>query len=479
MKSIKRFIELFPTRPSGIASGRITARRLSAFPGGLLTPAEIFIGSFLLLVVLGTLGFKFLPNLYQGAPLTWNQAAFTATSAVCVTGLIVVDTSTHFTFQGQLFILVLIQLGGLGMLVLTSLIITMLGGRPSLRTEIMAAANRDAIPHVSARKLIRDVVLFTITIEAIGAILLYVLWLPRLGYRGAIWPAVFHSVSAFCNAGFSTNSDSLTSFHDSPATLLVVSLLVIFGGIGFVTIEELSMRYGKKSRRIHRLSVHSQLVLTATAVLLFGAWLLFACLEWKNTLADMSWLNRIVNAFFMSVTSRTAGFNTVDYAHMTESANFLAMLLMMVGGCPGSTAGGMKATTFALLVLLAWCKLRSQATVVFHNRSIPEETIHRATGLFVIATGIVVGGVFLLTLKPATAYSGEAFLEQAFEVVSAFNTVGLSMGATSELTSVGQWIIIVLMFVGRIGPLSIATALTVRLYRRGRFRLAYEEVMVG
>jgi trk system potassium uptake protein TrkH len=444
-----------------------------------LAPAELFVGSFLLLTIAGTLGFKLLPGLYQGESLGWLEAAFTATSAVCVTGLIVVDTATYFTPAGQGYILLLIQLGGLGMLALTSMVITALGGRPSLRSEFVAASSRQAIPHITARRLILDVVRFTLYFEAMGAVVLYALWAPRLGWREAAWPAIFHSISAFCNAGFSTNTNSLMDFQQSPATLFVISLLIVAGGLGFVTMEELHQLTRRTNRTRNRLSIHSRIVLVATGILILGSWPLFTIFEWRNTLAHLPVLDKIVNSYFMSVTARTAGFNAVDYAEATDSANFLTIILMMIGGSPGSTAGGIKTTTFALLGLLAWSRLRSHSTVTFSHRSIPDETIQRATGLFVIATGVVVAGVLLLCSVGDLLGARERFMVLLFEVVSAFNTVGLSMGVTPKLSGLSHWVIIMLMFAGRTGPLALAAALTVRFSQRGRFRLAYEEVIVG
>ncbi len=444
-----------------------------------LAPAELFVGSFLMLTLLGTIGLKLLPGLYQGAPLGWNDAAFTATSAVCVTGLIVVDTATYFTFAGQAFLLLLIQLGGLGMLVLTSVIITALGGRPSLRAEAVAAGSRQMIPYIPARKLFIDVVRFTFIFEAVGALLLYGLWVPRLGWGGAVWPSIFHAVSAFCNAGFSTNTTSLMPFHDSAGTITVISLLVIAGGLGFVTMEELYQIFFRRLPSGRRLSLHSKLVLSTTAVLTIWAWIFFALFEWHGLLDKMSIVDRLSNSLFMSITPRTAGFNTVDYALASDSTNFLTIILMMIGGSPGSTAGGMKTTTFALLGLLAWSRLRSHPTATFARRSIPEETIQRATGLFVIATGVVVLGVFVLAFIGDVMGTQQTFIACLFETVSAFNTVGLSMGITTDLSVASRWVVIVLMFAGRTGPLAIASALIVRLSRRGRFRLAYEDVIVG
>jgi trk system potassium uptake protein len=445
--------------------------------GRRLKAAEVFVGSFLGLIVAGTLALRFLPGLYYGDRLNWTDAVFTATSAVCVTGLIVVDTATHFTFAGQVVLLVLIQLGGLGMLTLTSMIITALGGRISLRTESIAASGQANLTYVPPRKLIGDIVRFTFFFESLGAVFLYVVWGPRLGWGEAVWHSVFHAVSAFCNAGFSTFSDSLVGFQDSPATLLVVAVLVILGGFGFIAIEELALRARRVERR--KISTHTKLVIVSTLALLGSGWILFACLEWEQSLAGLSTGNRLANAFFMSVTPRTAGFNAVDYTSITLAASFLTILLMMIGGSPGSTSGGLKTTTFALLGLLAWSRLRARASVSFLGRSIPEETVQRAVGLFVISSGAVLTGVFLLTSLGSFLDHRDAFLIQAFEVVSAFNTVGLSMGVTGDLSPTARWLVIVLMFTGRVGPLSITAVLRSQFAQRGRFRFAHEDVMVG
>jgi trk system potassium uptake protein len=443
-----------------------------------LSPPEVFAGSFLALIVAGTLALKLLPGISVEQELSWTDAVFTSTSAVCVTGLIVVDTATDFTFRGQLLLLVLIQLGGLGMLTLTSMIIATIGGRPSLRSETLAASGQQAIPYVPTRALIIDVVKFTVLIEGAGTLLLYGLWAPRLGWTDAIWPAAFHSISAFCNAGFSTYSDSVIGYQNSPATLLVLSLLITAGGLGFVAIEECVQRFSARHGR-SRLSTHTRLVLWSSAALVAAGWLLFCMFEWNGVFGGWSVLDKLSNGLFMSVTARTAGFNTIDYAQATDSSSFLTMLLMMIGGAPGSTAGGIKTTTFALLGLLAWSRLRSQSSVTFANRSIPEETLQRAVGLVVIATATVVAGIFLLASIDTLPAFPETFLLRSFEVVSAFNTVGLSMGVTPHLSIPSRWVIIVLMFVGRIGPLSLAAVLRARLAQRGDFRLAHEDVVVG
>jgi len=445
-----------------------------------VTPPQVFIGSFVFLILFGTVGLKLLPGLYTGEPLSWLDALFTSTSAVCVTGLIVVDTATHFTWAGQAFILVLIQLGGLGMLAFTSLIILALGRRLSLREEALSTGTGTVAPHINPKRLTYDVVRFTLVIEAVGAVFLYMIWAPLLGWKQAVWPAVFHSVSAFCNAGFSTFSDSLISFQRSPLTLLVISGLIIVGGLGFLTMEEFYLRYrAGRQKAIFRISLHSRIVVVTTAMLLFVGWVMFAVFEWEVTLAGLPLIDKLSNALFLSATARTAGFNAIDYGKASDSGNLLTILLMLVGGSPGSTAGGIKTTTFAIIGLVAWSRLRGDDITTFGNRSIREETTDRAIGVFVMSVAIVTAGVFLLTTTGHPDPKDATFLARMFEAVSAFCTVGLTMGITDELSTLGRWTTILLMFLGRVGPLTLAAAITLR--RRGdrSFRYAYEDVVVG
>ncbi len=461
-----------------------TKRRRRVAPWRRLTAPQLFVGSFLLLIGLGTVGFRWLPGLYTGEPLSWLDALFTSTSAVCVTGLIVVDTATVFTQAGQMWILLLIQLGGLGIITFTTLIVAMLGRRLSLVHESISASIVDIAPHVDYRMLTRDVVLFTFAIEALGAILLTLLWWPTFGIEDALWHGIFHSVSAFCNAGFSTFSDSLMSYQKSSMILLVVALLIVAGGIGFLTLEELyQSRRARRQGRFFRMSLQSRVILLTTAILIFGGWAPFVWLEWNNTLDGLSVWDKLINGLFMSITPRTAGFNTIDYAQASDSTNFLTILLMFIGGSPGSTAGGVKTTTVALLGLLAYSRFRGRNTSDLWGRSIPEETIQRAVGLSVASFTLVTFCILILT----TAEGGggrspvrDSFLKYMFEAVSAYNTVGLSMGVTAALTVLSKWTLIVLMFLGRVGLTTAAAALVLaRPDPTGEFRYAYEDVVVG
>jgi trk system potassium uptake protein len=455
-----------------------------------VTPPQLFVGSFLGLIAAGTLGLLALPGLYTGERLGFVDALFTATSAVCVTGLVVVDTATYFTPLGQGFLLLLIQLGGLGFITLTTLIILALGRRLSLRQERITSATSEVAPGVNVRRLTRDIVLFTLLLEGVGALALYLAWFPVMGGTGAIWPAVFHAVSAFCNAGFSIFSDSLVGVRTQGIPMLTIMFLIVAGGLGFLTMEELYLR--RTARRPEgrqpaasapRLSLHSRLVLATSAVLTLTGWFFFTVYEWNLTFGDLPSWARVMNGLFMSVTARTAGFHTVDYGQAADGTNFLTILLMFIGGSPGSTAGGLKTTTVALIGLLAWSRFRGRLRTSAFGRTIPEETVQRAVGLFVAAFGIVTLAIFVFTTTEVGAVPHEAaeaeFLRLMFEAVSAFNTVGLTMGLTEELSTAGRVLTILLMYIGRVGPLTFAAAIALRRDRISNFRYAHEDVVIG
>lgn len=450
-----------------------------------LTPPRLLLGSFLGLVVGGTLGLMWLPGLYTGEPLGWLDALFTATSAVCVTGLIVVDTATYFTTWGQALLLLLIQLGGLGMLTFTTLIIVALGRRLSLHHEAVTASQVDVAPYVDVRRLTRAIVVFTFATEAVGALILFPAFGGRFGVLDGAWHAVFHAISAFCNAGFSTFSDSLIPFGTTPLVLWVVMGLIVAGGLGFLTVAELfAGRRRERAGQPFLLSLHSRIALWTTCVLLLLGWVLFGVFEWHNAFAGMPLLDRLDNALFMSVTARTAGFNTVDYSYASDGSNFLTILLMAVGGSPGSTAGGMKTTTFALIGLVALARLRGRQVTSIGFRSVPEETIQRAVGLFVVAVAVSATAVLVVLLFETGgaphAESGGGFIRYAFEVVSAFNTVGLSMGITDGLSPASRVLAILLMYLGRVGPLTFAAGIALDPPNAsGEFRYAYEDVIIG
>lgn len=443
-----------------------------------LNAPQLFVLSFLFLIGVGTGGLLYLPGLYTGEGLGLVDALFTATSAVCVTGLIVVDTATAFTPLGQAWIAALIQAGGLGMLTLTTLVITGLGGRAGLELEEASGAAQAPLDYIRRSSLLRTVVGVTLAVEALGALGLWLAWRGTLGSHEAIWPAVFHAISAFCNAGFSVFSDSLEGVRD-PATLGVVSTLIVVGGLGFLVVEDLRARYVLKSAR--RLSVHTRLVLGVTALLLVIPVPFFLLFEGAGELSGMGWWDRILNAGFMSVTARTAGFNTVDYSAVSNPSLFLTILLMAVGGSPGSTAGGFKTVTMAILVLALWARLRGDDGVMVFQRTLPRETVLRAMGVVAGGVMILAAAVFLLLVtEPSGGNDREAFMFLIFEAHSAFGTVGLSMGATSDLSPGGRLVLTFVMLLGRVGPLSVVAAMVAAgRRRRTHFRYGEEDVILG
>jgi len=445
-----------------------------------LSAPQLLVGSFAGLIAFGTAGFLVLPGLWIGERVGFVDALFMATSAVCVTGLSVLDVSSRMTFAGQLWLLMLIQFGGIGIVTLAALAAGALGRRMSLEVEEAAAGPTVVMPEGGPRGLVRSVVRVTLAIEAIGALLLWWIWRDTLGNVGAIWPAIFHAISAFCNAGFSTFRDNLAGAGGDLAVLAVIALLIIAGGLGFLVFEDLQARLRGRRRRV---TLHTRLVVITTAVLIAAATPMFLFFEWEHTLAGRGVVEHAVQAMFMAVTPRTAGFNAVDYEHVSNPSLVLTLVLMWIGGSPGSTAGGVKTTTAALLALVFIARLRGREDVSFANRSVPDATVQRAVGLAVGAILLLFAFVFALLFTEipsgSVAEDRESFVHLLFEAQSALGTVGLSMNKTADLSQPGRVLIVLLMFLGRVGPLAALEAMARRSRRKQPYRLGREDVLVG
>jgi trk system potassium uptake protein TrkH len=441
-------------------------------------PAVAFVVTFLVLILLGA-GLLLLPRATPpGQPLAPVDALFTATSAVCVTGLVVRDTGTGFTEFGQWVILVLIQLGGLGIMSLTAALSLLLGRGIGVR-ESSLLREVFQVPMMSAvGRTVRFIILMTLGLEAVGAVLLY------RGLAGTIvdrserlFSAVFHAVSAFCNAGFSTFSDSLLTLQDNALVMGTVAGLLIAGGLGFGVFAQLTAwlrgRALRREAQATPLDLHGRVVLAVSAGLLLTGTVLIVWWEWNQSLAGQPVGLKISQAFFQSATCRTAGFNSLDLVSMRPVTLFLMMILMFVGGAPGSTAGGVKVTTLAI----AWANLRSIASgsnrVRLGGREL--ETVHVQRSMLVLSVGVVLAALGLLILLFTEERS---FLDIAFEVFSALGTVGLSLGMTGALSPFGRIVIVILMFVGRLGPLTLASSLT-GASRDPRVRLPRGRIMIG
>ena len=442
-----------------------------------ISPSRSLAGSFAGLIAVGTAGFCWLPGLTR-EPLSVLDAFFMATSAVCITGLAVVETATRLTFWGQLWLLLLVQLGGIGILTFATLVVRAVGRRTSLEVEEVVGGAAALVTSTPAQ-LLRSVVLATVAVELGGALLLWLLWGPRMGWGDAAWPALFHSISAFCNAGFSTFSDSLVEFAASPLTLLALAALVILGSIGFPVLEDMRLR---RSGERKRLALSTRVSLYTSGLLLAAGTISFLFFESAGVLEPFAPLERLANAFFMAVTPRSAGLNSVDYDALTNASYLLTMLFMWIGGSPASTAGGVKTTTIALLVLLVWSRLRGHEHVTVGSRTIPDLTLKRAIGLaltFVVL--LVLATIALLaTEAPVAGMSADRvrFARILFEAQSALATAGLSMNLTSSLSDTGKLVIVLCMFIGRVGPIAMFDALS-RAPQRSPIRLAREDVLVG
>ncbi len=439
-----------------------------------LSPSRWLAGSFAGLIGLGAAGFLWLPGVTR-EPLSALDALFMATSAVCITGLAVIDPGTRLTLAGQLWLLLLIQLGGIGILTFTALVVRAVGRRTSLEVEEIVGGSAAVVTSTPA-ELLRAVLLTTLAVELGGTLLLGLLWAPRLGWDAA-WPALFHAISAFCNAGFSTFSDSLAGFASSPLTLLVMGALVVLGSMGFPVIEDLRLR---RAGRRKQLALSTRLSLYTSAILIAAGSASYLLFESQNLLAPFGPIDRFANALFMAVTPRTAGFATVDYDSATNAGYLMTLGLMWIGGSPASMAGGAKTTTIALLVLLVWSRLRGNEYVTIGARTVPDLTLKRAVGLaLAMVVLLVLATVALLGAEaPGAGEDRARFVRVVFEAQSALATAGLSMNLTPTLSAAGKVVIVVCMFVGRIGPIALFDALS-RAPRRSGIRLAREDVLVG
>lgn len=437
-------------------------------------PAQVLAASFLAAILVGTVLLS-LPFSTTEGSISFVDALFTATSAVCVTGLIVKDTPVDFTPAGQVVILLLFQLGGLGIMTFSTLVILAAGGRISIRDRLLVQSGyHPGIPR-SFPSLVRNLFAFTLAIEAVGAALLFAWFSDGHGAGRAAGLAVFHSVSAFCNAGFSLFSDSLAAYRGHAGLNLTIIGLIVLGGIGFpVLVETRELVAARLRGRMAKASLHWKLVLVTTAVLVFVPFALLYFLEAGRSLASGAGQERILGALFQSVTARTAGFNTIDTAALGSVSFLLLLALMFIGASPASTGGGIKTSTAAILALFLRSRIRARDSVSGFGRNIPAGQILSAFTLFVLALAVI----FLSTGALLASQPGIGLREAVFEVFSAFGTVGLSMGATAGLTTAGKAVIILTMFVGRVGPLTLLYAMS-RRRAKGRFEYAEEQVLIG
>jgi trk system potassium uptake protein TrkH len=436
-----------------------------------LSSAQALLLGYAVVILTGALLLTLPVATSNGQGMNFLNALFTATSATAVTGLIVENTATFFTMFGQSVILLLIQIGGLGIMTMSTLFAFLIGKKLTLRHRLVIQEDLDQFQLSGIVRLVRYVLGVTFTIEGIGALFLFLRFIKDMPLGKAVYFAIFHAVSAFNNAGFDIFGNSLENFTSDITVNFVICGLIILGGIGFAVIAELYD--GKKFKEF---SLQTKLVLSVTLLLLvLGAIVTFA-LEYSNpaTLGNLSWKGKGLAAMFLSVTPRTAGFNTVPTGSLRSSTIFFTILLMFIGASPGSTGGGVKTTTFGALLAVLYTTVTGKEDVELYKRRIAKDIIHSAVSIILIALLLVVAVTMMLSITEEAR-----FIELFFEAVSAFGTVGLSTGVTVDLSVIGRVLIIFTMFAGRVGPLTIAVAIGEKRKKRANIRYPEEKIIVG
>lgn len=453
-------------------------RRLRLRLSRHLSPERLFILSFAGVILTGGLLLRF-PFSAAAAPLPWIDALFQSASAVCVTGLATVDVGQDLSTAGQVILILLFQVGGLGILTFSAVFFVLLGqGLASKERDVMQSVFLYS-PRRDIGPILKFVLLSTFIYEGAGALLLWARFSQDFPWGEALFKAVFHAISAFNNAGFSLFSDNLVSYQGDPIVNLTMMALIVSGGIGFIVHYELHMRFFGSQRR---LSVHTKVVLVATGALIIGGAALFFVFENHRILKDLPWQNQVLASLFQSITPRTAGFNTVDIGMLANETILMMIALMFIGASPGSTGGGVKTTSASLLFLIMWGRLRGREEVSVFNRTIPRELLQRTISIILAATlsiCFIVSILLLLVDSGGSAVeSRHLFVEYVFETTSAFATVGLSMNLTPTLNTPQKLAVILMMFAGRVGPLTLAFSLA-RITTKKGFTYAEEGVMVG
>lgn len=448
-----------------------------------LNPPQIVVLSFLFIITCGTILLSLPCAAQTGLKTPLIDAFFTATSATCVTGLIVRDTGSYFSLFGQVVILVLFQIGGLGIMSLSTFFAVLLGKKLTIRQNIVV---QSALDHHTVEKLpqlVVSILALTFGLETLGAGLLFlkIRLLPGMTLFKAWYYSFFHSISAFCNAGFSLYSNSFIGFQQDVFVNLVIIFLIISGGLGFVVLMDLPKIVYLKNGKfflLSKISLQSKIVIIATAVLLLAGTIVFFALEKNGVLHNLSLGNKWLASFFQAVTPRTAGFNTLPIDRMTDTALFFIILLMFIGASPGSTGGGIKTATAAVLFATVMAMMKNREEVSIFGKTIPRTIIRRAIVVFMLALVWIIAVVCLLNITEAGAFGGRGFLRILFEIISAFGTVGLSTGITPYLSAAGRLLICLTIFVGRVGLLTAVLAVALK-EERPYVSFPEERIMVG
>lgn len=450
----------------------------------VFTPTRMIAASFALLVLLGTF-FLALPFSANEESLKLVDALFIATSAVCVTGLSPIDISTKLSFFGQFVVLILMQLGGLGLMTFTTTLYFWFGQRLPITERLAIQETLQTTPK-QIKQLIIYILGFTFLIEAIGAGLLFIYWAIKGQFESigqTLWFSIFHAVSAFTHGSFALYSDSLIRFQKDFFVQLIITSLITAGGIGFLVAFELKQWFQFKiSGKRFRLSVQTRLtVLTTLGIIAVGTILIFIS-ERNLAFANFGWFDALMNSYFFSIVPRTSGFNTIQMTDFSGTGILLLMMLMFVGGSSGSTAGGIKVGTFGLLLAYTLARFRGETQLNLWNRTIPQQSIDKATAVVVASAAVILIATTILMFTETSGLSAESsqtkFVPVLFETISAFGTVGLSLNFTDKLSEFGKLILVLVMFVGRVGAISVAIAISLR-QKQTHFSYAEENIMIG
>lgn len=441
-----------------------------------LNPARIVASSFGIIILLGTLLLLLPIASRDGQSAGLLKALFTATSSTCVTGLILADTWTQWSLFGQLVILVMIQLGGLGFMTIITLFSFFLHRRIGLSERLIMVSTLNLNDMDGVVRVVRHALMGTALFEGAGAVILSLCFIPRFGFIGGVWRGIFHSISAFCNAGFDIlgvvePGVGLTLYDGNPVVLFTVMALITIGGLGFFVWEDLF-----QVRRWKGLSLYTKMVLALTAALIVGGAVFFLAAEWNNpaTLGEMPVWKKGLNALFQSVTLRTAGFNTIDQAGLRDSSMAMACILMLVGGSSGSTAGGLKTVTVGVLLLTLRAGMRGREEVTLRGRSVSHRRVMNALTLTLIVSVIFLGASMVISLVDEIP-----FMKSAFEVASAMATVGVTAGVTTTLGNFSHVLLIFLMFTGRVGIMSFSIAFLAKSRYPNKLKYPTFDIMIG
>ncbi|MGY0372566.1 TrkH family potassium uptake protein [Clostridium sp. JNZ J1-5] len=417
-----------------------------------LAPVQILALGFGIVIMAGTLLLMLPVSSKEGIVTPFIDAFFTSTSAVCVTGLVTLNTAEHWSYFGSTVIIMLIQIGGLGFMSFATLFALILGKRITLKERMVMQEAMNSFSLQGLVKLAKYILIFTFSVEGIGALFLSTKFIPEHGFLKGLYFSIFHSISAFCNAGFDLTGNSLVPYADNAVIILTISALIITGGLGFAVWAEI---YNYKG--MGKLSVHSKLVISATLILIVGGWILMYIFEMKNpgTIQNMSLKGKLLSSLFASVSPRTAGFNSISTADMTLAGKFLTIILMFIGGSPGGTAGGIKTTTAGILLMTVISVFKNREDAEIFGRTISKNLVYKSFVILTLALCLVIGETMILSFTEKGA-SLEYIL---YEVTSAFGTVGLTLGLTPNLSVIGKVLIALTMYIGRVGILTLLLAL--------------------